>query len=49
MLFNSRTETMIPCELDWCQPELRLLLVASHVNVHGLPAIEAVEEGCSPI
>jgi len=40
----SRAEAMIPCEGDWRQPELRLLTVAPHVDVHWLVAVETVEE-----
>jgi hypothetical protein len=40
----SRTEAMIPRQGDGRQPELRLLAVASHVDVHRLIAVETVEE-----
>jgi hypothetical protein len=38
------TEAMIPRQGDGRQPELRLLTVASHVDVHRLVAVETVEE-----
>jgi len=40
----TRSEAMIPRQGDGRQPELRLLTVVSHVNVHWLVAVEAVEE-----
>ena len=40
----SWAETMIPCEFDRRQPELGLPPIASHVDVHGLVAVETMEE-----
>src|SRR5437867_7791156 len=40
----SRAEPMIPCQCHRGQPELRVLPVAPHVDVHGLDAVETVEE-----
>jgi len=39
-----RTEPMVPCECHGRQPEFDVLPVAPCVNVHGLVAVETVEE-----
>lgn len=40
----SWAEPMIPRELDRRQPELGVLSISANMNVHGLVAVEAVEE-----
>jgi hypothetical protein len=40
----SRAEAMIPCQGHRRQPELRLVPVASYVDVHRLVTVETVEE-----
>ncbi len=37
-------ETMIPRQIDGCQPEFGLLVFASNVDMNGLVAIETEEE-----
>jgi hypothetical protein len=39
-----RTEPIVPCECHGGQPELGVLPVVPHVNVHGLVAVKTVEE-----
>jgi hypothetical protein len=38
------TEPMVPRQCDWRQPKLGVLPVPAYVDVHGLVAVETVEE-----